>query len=307
MADIANIYICKVIRVIDDKDGLRIRVRIPYFDYGIPDEQLPYAFPLLPKFLHVNPKIGEEVLIFTQNAGKPSTDRFFIGPLISQPYLMSFDNEGSRLLKGASKTSPYPRVNMKPGNNGVLPNREDIAIEGRLNTEIVLKDNEIRLRCGYKKNPSSSVVEDRLLRNDINPAYIQMKYGFMPVDEKSKPRPVGMSSFAGSGMMSAAKAQSMINIVADRINMLSHESATNFNLHDETKLISDEELLKIYNESHPVVYGDNLVRFLKKLIDLFRNHHHPFAYKTPEFSKDQNQFFSTDLNKELLSKNIFVN
>lgn len=310
MTEISNIYICKVKRVYDDNDGLRIRAKIPYFDDNIPDDKLPYAFPLLPKFVHVHPQIGECVLIFTQAANKPSTDRFFIGPIISQPYMMSFDpyeTSARKLLNGASETKPYPKVDMQPGNAGTLPNREDIAIEGRLNTEVVLKDNEIRLRCGHKKNPRSSVVTDRLLRNDINPAYIQMKYGVMPVDEKYKPRPVGMSSFAESGMMSVAKAQSMINIVADKINLLSHNSPSNFNLHDKNDLINDNELKKIFNEAHPMVYGDILVAYLEKLIDLFHNHHHPFAYKTPEFRQDQEDFFKIDLKKDLLSKNILIN
>lgn len=292
MAEKTNIYICKVIKVIDDNDGLRIRARIPYFDYNIPDDQLPYAFPLLPKFLHVHPKVGECVLVFTQVIDNPNTDRFFIGPIISQPYMMSYEtyHSATKLLKGASTTQPYQKVNMNDANTGVLPKRDDIAIEGRSNTDIVLKDNEVRLRCGYKKQPQNGVVEDRLLRNDVNPAYIQMKYDMLPLKYSSE-----------------TTNNSLINIVADRINLLSHDSPQNFNLHDKDKLINDEELRKIFAQAHPMVYGDILVEYLNELVELFRTHHHPFAYKEPEFKADQNMFFTRNLKNELLAKNILIN
>lgn len=295
--DDAQIYISRVEKVIDDNDGLRIQARIPYYDSELESEELPFAFPLLPKFLHVNPKIGEGVLIITQNTGNPNSDRFFIGPLISQPYTMPYEQKevATRLLNGASKVRPYPAVNMDDGNEGVLPHREDIAIEGRENTELVLKDEEIRLRCGYKTNPINSTVVERLHRNDINPAYIQMRYGILvPTDGKS-PTNNGASS--------------MINIVADKINLLSHNSGTYFNLHDKNNLISDDELYKIFANAHPIPYGDVLASCLKKLVDMFRTHHHTFAYKKPEFTDIEN----TELNKfnnleqTMLSKNILVN
>lgn len=306
MAEISNIYICKVIKVLDDNDGLRIRARIPYFDDNIPEEQLPYAFPLLPKFVHINPQIGEAVLIFTQAANKPSTDRFFIGPIISQPYMMSFDpyeTSATKLLKGASVTKPYPKVDMNPSNTGTLPKREDIAIEGRCNADIVLKDEEIRLRCGHKKNPRNSVVTDRLIRNDINPAYIQIKYGVIPADVKEgrDPDPVNITNTNGYND------SGLINIVADRINLLTHDSPTYFNLHDKNELINTDELKKVFKEAHPMVYGDLLVEYLKQLVDVFRNHIHTFAYNPPSFDLNQKKLFDHNLNKELLSKNILIN
>lgn len=301
--DNAQLYISRVEKVYDDNDGLRIRARIPYYDGGIPSDELPMAFPLLPKFLHVNPQIGEGVLIITQDNGNPSSDRFFIGPLISQPYMMPYEQKefATRLLNGASKASPYERVDMDAGNDGVLPHRDDIAIIGRQNADIVLKDNEIRLRCGYKKDPIGSPVIERLHRNDINPAYIQMKYGIIPSDVKS----YGVNS-TPNGKYGES---SLINIVADKINLLTHESALNFNLKDKNDLISDEELKKIFREAHPIPYGDVLANYLKLLVDIFRTHHHTFAYKKPEFTdieeKELNKF--NNLHKTMVSKSILVN
>ena len=39
----------------------------------------------MPKLIHVKPKPGEAVLIMLQEQGATDSDRFYIGPLISQP------------------------------------------------------------------------------------------------------------------------------------------------------------------------------------------------------------------------------
>ena len=56
----------EVLSVYDDAEGLRIKVRIPYFDPPKEEdpnmERIPYCFPLMPKLIHVNPKVGELVL-----------------------------------------------------------------------------------------------------------------------------------------------------------------------------------------------------------------------------------------------------
>ena len=76
----ASFYFCRVESVFDESDGLRIKVRIPTID---PNERadpylerVPYAFPLLPKHLHVNPRVGEMVLVFLQNPSAPKGGRF---------------------------------------------------------------------------------------------------------------------------------------------------------------------------------------------------------------------------------------
>ena len=296
--DDAQLYISRVEKVYDENDGLRIRARIPYYDDQLSSDELPMAFPLLPKFLHINPQVGEGVLIITQDTGNPNSDRFFIGPLISQPYMLPYEQKenATRLLNGASKVSPYERVDMDPGNDGILPHREDIAILGRQNTDIVLKDDEIRLRCGHKRDPIGSPAVERLHRNTINPAYIQMKYGIIPKDERN-----GQNHTNGNS--------SIINIVADRINLLTHESATNFDLNDANELITDDEMRNIFNGAHPIPYGDTIADYLKLLVDIFRTHHHTFAYKKPEFTdieeKELNKF--NNLHQTILSKNILIN
>ncbi len=96
---------------------------------------------------------------------------------------------------------------------------------------------------------------------------------------------------------------SVINVVADKINLLSHKGDKTFNITDPKNLITDDEQEIINNSAHPVVYGDNLVQFLE-LIKLFVNSHvHAYHGSKPDQSdvvKNINDFtLETILNKNI--------
>lgn len=296
----ANFYFCRVESVFDENDGLRIKVRIPTVD---PNERadpylerVPYAFPLLPKHLHVNPRVGEMVLVFIQNSNAPKVGRFFIGPIISQQYMLDYDpfNYSAQVLTDGSQIGnalPIPSTN--PENIGSIPDRNDIVIQGRQNCEVALKPNELRLRCGFKSMPTAEDPSKRLLNNSVSPAYIQMKY---------------KRSFSESGRMrdDGDSFKSEINIVADRINILSHDSSTYFNLADREELINKEELKKIYELAHPLPYGDELMELLREVIRIFLNHTHPYAMLPPALNASDKNILNRDLT-ELLSKSVRIN
>jgi hypothetical protein len=67
---------CKVISIDDDTDADRIKVRLSPEDNGKTDDQLDYAFPLLPKMFHVKPKKGEAVFIFLAIANDGNSQRY---------------------------------------------------------------------------------------------------------------------------------------------------------------------------------------------------------------------------------------
>lgn len=280
---------CEVLSVIDDQGGLRIKVKIQPDDNGKSIEELPYCFPLLPKHFHLNPKVGEMVLVILSTMGNTKGHRWFIGPVISQQYALNKDPfyfSAQSLLENGKYGEPLPRPELNPDNEGTYPDREDVALQGRQNADLVLKDSEVRLRCGFKREPSG-LSKNTLLFNREDLSYIQMKYKRMK-DKKG-------NSFASS-----------VNIVADRINLLSHDSRTPFTLNDRKDLITDKELLKILDEAHPLPYGDELMEFLKNLIDVIRTHTHPFAMDPPCFTTPQTKVLNTDLD-EMLSQSIRIN
>lgn len=257
-----NFYIAEVISTVDAMDGGRIKVFIP----GVDSQQdkdniskIPYVLPMLPRLLQVPPQVGEAVLVFTQENDSTS-DRFYIGPLISQtiykdycPYSVSMDMIGSGEQKYVK-----PSPSMDPENNGTLPDRYDVALQGRFGTDLLLKENEVQMRCGFQL-PSYYLSKHQHF-NRKNPAYIQMKY----------------ASWIGKRNI---EYNSVINIVADRINLVSHNS--DFKLTEPSRLITDEEIGNIVEKSHPLVYGDELTNFLQVLINIFENHTHAFAGLPP--------------------------
>ena len=281
---------CEVLSVIDDKGGLRIKVRIHPDDSDCETiDDLPFCYPLLPKHFHINPKVGEMVLVITSVLGLTKGRRWFIGPIISQQYNLNYDPfnfSAKSILDKGKMATPLPRPDLNPDNEGSYPDREDIAIQGRQNADLILKDNEVRLRCGFKREPVGKP-ENTLLFNREDLSYIQMKYKKLK-DHKGK-------DFASS-----------INIVADRINLLSHDSKTPFTLNDRKSLITDEELVKILEKAHPLPYGDELIEFLKQLIEVIRTHTHPFAMDPPCFTTPQIDVLNTNLD-EMLSNSVRIN
>ena len=290
--DNANFYILPVLSTFDPDGGGRIRVRIPaYDDDNAPIESLPYVFPMLPKHLHVNPKVGESVIVFLQQKGKSGTQRVFVGPIISQPYTMDYDlhNGTARsLLTGTQTGLPEQSPEKDEENLGTLPEREDIAIEGRKNADIVLKDNEVRIRCGHKKDAGAREKLKRLKRNTVDPAYIQMKY-------------------AQRGTRDDLYSSS-INIVADRINLLSHDSKTLLNLNGDRKdgCINDDEMANIETKAHPMIYGDELVDFLRNVVTALVTHTHPFPMKSTVMDNEMARKLMVNLD-DMLSKSIKFN
>ena len=282
---------CKVLYVNDDDGGLRIKVHIGREDGDYTSiDKLPWCFPLLPKHLHINPKIGETVLVLLSKTDSPKKRRWFIGPLISQQYFLDYDGhdgwQSRSILDRGEYVSPLPNPDRDPGNVGTCPDREDIAIQGRKNSDIIFKPNELRLRCGFLKYPFTKS-KNSLKYNDEDMAYVQMKY------------------------KTNEKFNSCINIVADRINLLTHQKHTKtpFTLIDKAKneLITDEEQTRIEDGAHPIIFGDELVDFLNSFLDIFERHSHPWAQDAPALSKaDKETLHKTPL-KEMLSKAIKIN
>lgn len=290
------IRFCKVLRVEGGSDGateyggLRIKVRLDPEDGTIlNDDDLPYVFPLMPKLVHVNPKVGETVMVVLSDPTAPQGQRLFIGPVISQPYFnnMSFhDTTSMAMLNGRQLADPEHNPFNNPANKGTLPDRDDIAILGRLNSDIILKEKEIRLRVGAKKNPKAFEPLDRLVFNDVDLGYIQMKYDNFTVN--------------GNNF------RSVINVVADRINLLSYDSPDFFNMTDREQLISNAEIYKILQKAHPIIYGDLFMDFMDKFLTIFKTHTHPFPMKEPVFNGPDSSTLATDLQK-FLSKSIRAN
>ena len=140
----------------------------------------PFVFlPLLPYFIYQVPKVGELVhVIYTNPDYKTLKGQYYIQGPFSSPTSIYNENYNSAktFLDSGIRNRPYPAVKNKNGTyfntktEGVFPEPGDVAILGRNNTDVILKDNEVLIRAG-KHNKFSKL---EMPTANLNRAFIQL-------------------------------------------------------------------------------------------------------------------------------------
>lgn len=311
---IVNVRFSKVISVIDNEDGDRIIAHVSPEDDGIAPNKIPYAFPLLPKMLHIKPKKGEAVLIILAVANDATSQRYYIGPIISQDqnmYFEDFATGATAFMKGSPKKFDIA-PNTNPDNNGILPNDNDVVLRGRKNADIQITDDDVRVRAGVKIVDEN--VKNNMKFNENDPSYIKLKYHpgglYKQSDIESRAKNATNKLLNKDNILS--QCDSTATIVADKINLIGNNSKEiAFNTKDRKDLISDKEIQRVLDEAYKLPYGEKLVDILSTLIDAFVKHTHPYPMLPPCQADGIPQLIeqkTTLLDKEgLLSDNIRIN
>ena len=243
-------------------------------------------------------------------------DVFYIGPIIS-----SLDNlrkdDGSisarRMFSyGVGNIDP-PVTSIKTNNNiipslkGVFSDPEDITIQGRYNTDIIQKENEVLIRAG--KFVSSIKGEDNnpydFKFNLATQGFIQIKNNF---------------NFSKDKKMTTLG--TVTNIVSNKINLLTYGGSPNVILNQDD-LLAEDQLNNLMGNSenkelaaHPIPFGDVVLDMLKLLKSGIVSHVHSTHGKKAEDTKSDGnkkgvmETFEEEfgkLEKVLLSKNIRIN
>ena len=296
MSDGAVIRFGRVTNVYDPHGGRRIQVRTPYDNSIEKDEDLPYYIPLLPKMFYMTPKVGEGVIVLSMVPGDHGYCNFYIGPVISQEDKFLYEDFDASLRiteQGYIGWAPNPRL--KAGVKPTLyPDLEDVAVEGRKDTGIQLKNEEVRIKAGVKVVDSNGPKN-----NTISPAFISLKY-------------YPKNDYDSDGFKSTA------TIVADRINLIgTHpidpetkeipvtENKDNM-AQEKDNLISDAAMKELLNKAHRVPYGDTLIEFLDILRTAFAKHVHPFPTMAPCNDENMKAVATYDL-EGMLSNNVRIN
>lgn len=282
--------ICKVISVYDDTDGGRIKVLLYPEDDGKDLKDIPYAHPLLPKMLHIKPKLGEAVLVLLTAVNNGYSVRHYIGPIVSQPQFMDGEEfHHSLSLYRTSSESPDVAVSTNPDSDGAFTKNDDIAIYGRKKNDIIFTENDVRLRCGSRlKDDKGNVIFNR-----TDPAYILLRHNDNRAEYTNENDNIKTQHY-----------RSTATIVADKINLISSKTSP-FKTNDKENLINETEMLKILNEAHQLPYGDVLVKFLTKFVDAFSKHYHAYPGEKP-CEKPIKEVVDFNLNT-ILSDNIRIN
>lgn len=280
MGAIKGVRYCQVVSVSDDTDSDMIKVKILPEDsaYGDDYSQLPYAFPLLPKMVHVKPKVGEAVFVFLTEEDNSMSQRYYIGPVISQDHRIFKDNYlyATSFMRGtAFKPDIAPRT--KREFNGILPNDDDIIIRGRKNADIQVTNDDVRIKSGVKVVNEDNEYDMHF--NTQDPAYIKVKYhpsGLYKNEDKRTNTPPPLE------LEQKEQVKSTVTLVADKINLIqNHSKEKEFTTTDTTDLITDDELKRALDEAYKLPYGEKLVEILSIFIDAFIKHTHPFSMLPP--------------------------
>ena len=295
------IYLAVVKDVSDFANMGRIRAEIIDFDDDSGnirpgkdknDVEYKFAFPLIPNFLNISPRIGELVYIFFENPSDQSSNRFYIGPIRSINLPVSKFEEAASANDLFNINSYFGNSNfLLPSNDSSLINKDDIYIKGKNDSDVILKSREVLIRAG-------SLQPNLFLDNTQTPCYIQLVQ-------------------RNEGDINAF---SQTNIVGSNINLISSDSRTrmkrtldeNGNLTDSSNVeITTNPRLNEYGnlakELHPLVLGDELVKVLKILIRFCLNHKHTpqeTAYAPTEEIGILNDFLADENIEFILSKSV---
>ena len=296
MAEAPVIRFGRVTNVNDPHGGDRIQVRTTFDNPIENNEDLPYYIPLLPKMLHIKPKVGELVLVVSMAAGEFNNFNYYIGPLISQEDKLFYEDSNAAMRITETGyigwgSNPRLKKGVKPT---LYPAPDDISIEGRKDTGIQLKNEEVRIKAGVK------VVGNQGPKNNTEtPAFISLKY-------------YPKNDYESDGFKSTA------TIVADKINLIgthTTDPATkeipvtenkDMSAQDKDNLISDSAMKELLNKAHQIPYGDKLIEFLDILRVAFAKHVHPFPTMAPCNDENMKAVATYDL-EGMLSDNVRIN
>ena len=100
--------------------------------------------PFLPLHLNVIPKKNEGIKIMYFDIENNTQNKEYIGPMVSQPNLLFLDGYESGRFHYTLGNRQIPRteVTSNADSRGVYPHPDDISIQGRKNTDIVLGTSE---------------------------------------------------------------------------------------------------------------------------------------------------------------------
>lgn len=231
---------------------------------------LPICIPLLPEFVHARPQIGECVYIIAENPDELSSPRFWLGPSITTQLNLPFQpyQESMAIFNSASFNTPnnYNGATLQKQTKQftVLPSKSEIALQGRKDADVILRPREVLIVAGkFQSNSINELNTDRpckisLKQIDYSPYTTGIKTADQKLNEDFKP-------------------YSQLNFEATSINFISNEGKLR-ELDQNSEEAKANPRLKDYgdiaNQLHPAVFGDELIKLLKLIIQYLLTHIH---------------------------------
>lgn len=278
------IFLGEVIDVEDPSAACRIRVRVKGLDdKPLENPPIPWSkedqlvcFPFLPLHINIIPKKGETAKIILYDNNNDQYVREYVGPLIPQlggKLKESLNYPDSRRGRPDFPLGYEQSINKIIKAEGVYPKKDEIALQGRDNADIIFKSSEVLIRAG------KFLPEKPTERNDVNPAYIQLKT-ITPGKFSTTLEIESTTNIEHKNLLQKennSKTRSDINLVSNKIYLIGRN--------DNSSIIkpyfSEEEEINIEDKLHPIVYGDILKSFIELLYGWIENHIHPYPNVPP--------------------------
>jgi hypothetical protein len=271
-----TIYYGEVTSIEDPTDGGRLKVRIGGLDNSTGNDDLPWCYPMLPKFFHIYPQVGEVVRIFIEDTKYPERSRYWMGSVISQPQKIGFDSLYTALsTTNLGLTVPEPAPSTYPDAEGIYPLKTDVAIVGKVNSDVILRINEVHIRAGKHEN------DDVLKLNVKNPAEIAMVF-----EQKGN----GNDYYSNTIIMS------------DKIALISHSGNPQF----KAARLESKDRIRIFEEGHPIARADVLVKALNIIRNALITHIHGYSNLPADKTAIIKDLESLNL-EAILQKNVVTN
>jgi hypothetical protein len=240
-------------------------------------DDLPWCYPMLPKFFHIYPQVGEVVRIFIEDIKYPRTSRFWLGNIVSQLQKIEYDNIYTALsTTNIGMLKPEKSISSYPDAEGVFPIKSDIAIIGKVNTDVILRLNEVHIRAGKHENGNP------LKLNTKNPADISLVYESMGSES---------SDFYSSTV-----------IESDKIAIISHTGNPQF----KPARVTAEDRKRIFDEGHPLGRGDLIVQAFEVVRKALIAHIHGYSGLPTDKTAIINDLEKLNFDA-ILQKNIVIN
>lgn len=301
-----------VVSIEDPYDAGRIRVRIEGIDNDVIQANelndpknggLPWCEPLMPKYINVVPKVGEVVKIAVFDYRNKKIRREYIGPVIAQQRPPDFIESPFFPSKWRVEVGSYNGAWSKEaesidGDWKIYPDKEDIGISGRRNTDLILRNktnyDEVILRAGkidyqsildnQSTQNATNVLGGSFKLNKKNPAYITINH---TLPQTYSTTGAGRET---SKKLKLEKDRTHVNIVADKLNLISHEGSSRKGF--VPAILKGDDILtqlKTENEKlHPLIYGDAIWEFMTKMRAYVEGHIHKGSRREPDGDQTKN-------------------
>lgn len=257
-------------------------------DRDTPDNQLPLCIPMIPNHFHIVPLVDEMVYVILENPTDNSAPRYYIGSQINSQYKLKFQQyvEANRVFKKTSFNLNKDK-DTDPKASTIFPKEGDIALQGRNDSDVILKPREVFLVAGKFDKGTNNL-------NITSPGSFQLvqKENDTTNDETLIPR------------------YSQTNITSSNINIYSHlgkfrdENLAQFEVNEDLKSFGD-----LAGTLHPAVFGDELIKLLDLIVRVMLNHiHTPHLplLSTPE-SQELSQYTIEGSLQNIISNYVRIN